>query len=1540
MSNTIHFIEKIREFIAKGDLKLAIQHLFHLLKDSPLLDEAVQQSARYNNVMQQIRLGLVDFNSANIVQNQINKGVLDLLREIEEQEQQIPAVKLEVERYAFKIALNSVENSTITAGGNVNIGHTIQIIQPPTEPTIEELLEKVKRRSLIDYQEWLGYFHRRFNHSLESGLEPYLIIPSRSKDIIKSTNLLSEVVSAHKNLKQKHILLLGKGGSGKSVAMIRLWEHYLNTAEQSSLYLELRKYNQGRDENLLLKTIASHYFDNQISQVEKHFTNQSVVLLLDGYNEVAENFDLLCDEITRLTKYPKLQIVLASRFDYKPHSVFNHFTIVQLTGLDDDQIRNFLKKYEVPFPNYLHNATLTNPFNLAVYLALQKQENYHLDDLIWKEIIAENQLPYYLLTYDSPEHTGTLMTHYCHRLLGLYLSDTLAGKEESYQKEKLAYATFILFIIVPQIGFWLTQSNNSYLIAKDELIGRLDKTILSKLKQVSYRQKLIHLYPAFSFLSESNKNEQWQANSILHFLQHTLLILNIDYKGFVEFFHQNFRDYFAAIYILNELNWHNNRVRSWWLPIYRLPKILKPVIPFTIQSMVSEVALEFKQPTVYQNGKWIKPNFPQSILEISLDKLKGIFSEDLLENEIRNLINMLIIGRSGDLAGLNLNNLLLSGVSFYGLNLSKCGLRGNCVTTFKGSQCRAVDFFQVNRFLGYMTGMKWCKERDALQIEYENGIKWLKPFTNSQENKMLPLIRVRDYSATENYYQFNSIPANNKIATVHWNHWHIATKVRQYKENRHNIHSLFFSNWFEYISLGRISEARYGSRESLNIIIWAKDSVRMIAVISANDAETFLISKDCNWVVITKHSNKNTESENVGENDACTILIYRIPDTYHNYNSPRVTWYRSSFPMPEERLEGIEVKMGCSVILSAFHPFENKIITTNSDNTFSEIDLETGRIVRRGAFQSSHRLILNYAPDGQSFFATSGWGELFEYSHLDKPQEKVFPPVSRLNTPFIINQLAFKTNEANEIESIFFGMQGINKVWEKNYATQDTRLIFEEKDFRYSKIDKLSFSQDYTSFFGVGSMTSLHQYCFDGTYRSIIPKNEEVIFHIDSSAKGEYVAVFANKKVQIIDVFSRVALHNFEDGDCKVAFNPIYNEFIAINADVQNDKILFLGKIGGDIKTIYNFGSVGYNSPVFSPSGNSFAVYANSKIFYWKDLVSDPITVDVRYFSGKIIFLKENRLLLAYPFMVLDLDTLEVEVLKIDLAMDYWRVSSGGFHCKIEPETRELIYFTEKKEVISEELWSLYETGKIRSFDVKANWNILYQYNLKNYDLKEIIRFTDHDCEIADIDPVNKQVLCYASLTFGNRYNGVTVRDFDGNITYHLPPDKFKDAGFILDGVVLPQFNLRKKSDYEIEQILASYGGTGDKSLNYQYNKFCNAIRLLLQDWHNQQMKREDKKGRIFRALRFFMEELWNISILAFVGGAVLYGFSKFIVNRFWPHDFYFFNAIILIFAFLALYDLKYFRSLYESIFTENNNDYRGRYDAEFIPNPKVPDIF
>ena len=74
---------RIRAFIASDELPAALDLLRKLLANSPLLDEALHQSGRFENIRQQIRLGTVSASDANLTQNQIRAALLDLVREIE-----------------------------------------------------------------------------------------------------------------------------------------------------------------------------------------------------------------------------------------------------------------------------------------------------------------------------------------------------------------------------------------------------------------------------------------------------------------------------------------------------------------------------------------------------------------------------------------------------------------------------------------------------------------------------------------------------------------------------------------------------------------------------------------------------------------------------------------------------------------------------------------------------------------------------------------------------------------------------------------------------------------------------------------------------------------------------------------------------------------------------------------------------------------------------------------------------------------------------------------------------------------------------------------------------------------------------------------------------------------------------------------------------------------------------------------------------------------------------------------------------------------
>lgn len=96
------YLNQIRTQIANDDLSIAIQSLLTLLYNSPKLDEAVQQSARFQAINQQVRLGIVGQEEAALTKNQITWGILELLRNLEQNQDAV----------ALNAIVDEMENQT------------------------------------------------------------------------------------------------------------------------------------------------------------------------------------------------------------------------------------------------------------------------------------------------------------------------------------------------------------------------------------------------------------------------------------------------------------------------------------------------------------------------------------------------------------------------------------------------------------------------------------------------------------------------------------------------------------------------------------------------------------------------------------------------------------------------------------------------------------------------------------------------------------------------------------------------------------------------------------------------------------------------------------------------------------------------------------------------------------------------------------------------------------------------------------------------------------------------------------------------------------------------------------------------------------------------------------------------------------------------------------------------------------------------------------------------------------------------------------
>jgi len=117
-----NFFKHLRILIGQDELKTVFGLLFKLLEFSPKLDDAIMQSARFEQIRNQIKNGTIHYSHAEITQNQIRSSLLDLIREIEVQSD-LPEHSYEIENAISSIwGKNIIVGSSITAGGNIQIG--------------------------------------------------------------------------------------------------------------------------------------------------------------------------------------------------------------------------------------------------------------------------------------------------------------------------------------------------------------------------------------------------------------------------------------------------------------------------------------------------------------------------------------------------------------------------------------------------------------------------------------------------------------------------------------------------------------------------------------------------------------------------------------------------------------------------------------------------------------------------------------------------------------------------------------------------------------------------------------------------------------------------------------------------------------------------------------------------------------------------------------------------------------------------------------------------------------------------------------------------------------------------------------------------------------------------------------------------------------------------------------------------------------------------------------------------------------------------
>ncbi|MCB9039603.1 MAG: hypothetical protein H6557_23550 [Lewinellaceae bacterium] len=345
MSKFIKYAERIKNLVAGDNLEAAIDLLRGLLKDSPILNEAIVQSARLTEVEQMIRLGTVSFEQATITKNQIRMGILSLLCKIEEKAETYPGALEEVEKAVCTV-------QSYSSNKNAIIGSQVQA----RTVTIGD------QHHYYGYSKGLVFLECGFSYPQPYVSRRFILISEDKPDESLTFSGLSilEKIDFH-----RRIVILSDAGVGKSFELLKIGYEYQQAGLRPAI-IRLKNNNP---------------LPNFILSEEDAADTENRVVLFDGLDEV--NIEDASRGISNLAAdYPNLRIVVSCRSNLYQNAL-EGFTCFPLQKFSNEEINVFLDQV-IPnqkrhFLDVLPNPEIWEVFRTPFFLEKAVQY-YHRND--------------------------------------------------------------------------------------------------------------------------------------------------------------------------------------------------------------------------------------------------------------------------------------------------------------------------------------------------------------------------------------------------------------------------------------------------------------------------------------------------------------------------------------------------------------------------------------------------------------------------------------------------------------------------------------------------------------------------------------------------------------------------------------------------------------------------------------------------------------------------------------------------------------------------------------------------------------------------------------------------------------------------------------------------------------------------------------------------------------------------------------------------------------------------------------------------------
>lgn len=391
---------------------------------------------------------------------------------------------------------------------------------------------------------------------------------------------------------QKHLILEGEGGIGKTIALLSITtQDGFLPCHVPAVYIPLHALKIKETDDSIGKYIREEilYGNEQQYADFKAMVNQPwergprIVLLLDGFNEVPlEARYAVARNIEDWSNKRGIQLITACRFDMRNFlpGLSGDFYELRLQPLSHDQIQKYFAQMGLLAPS--SDSTLWNvinyPLMLALYIQTELHKKYYSSvDLDWRE--AKN--------------AGTVLWNYLQRELWR------CQKQTENRNAPIKYVLATEWI-APYIA-WTMVQKEQFLVMEEEFCEQIQNA-LEYLRAVDssiwpgHVKKIIHQSGGMSQLPD--------ADEFFDLLTREINLFRIRESAscpMIGLMHQRFRDCLAAIHLLN---------LACTIKGDELPKAWQQSIDFYVMSFVAELISSEEANRLWEINRKLRPTNP------------------------------------------------------------------------------------------------------------------------------------------------------------------------------------------------------------------------------------------------------------------------------------------------------------------------------------------------------------------------------------------------------------------------------------------------------------------------------------------------------------------------------------------------------------------------------------------------------------------------------------------------------------------------------------------------------------------------------------------------------------------------------------------------------------------------------------------------------------------------------------------------------------------------------------------------------------------